>query len=51
MAKVVYTKINRLKYLFEFHSDYVERSTDEDIEEIQDEIKLHELKGRHNGKT
>lgn len=55
MAKVVYTKINRLKFfglnLLEFHSDYVEHSTDEDIEEIQDEIRLHELKGRHNGKT
>lgn len=55
MAKVVYTKINRLKFfglsLFEFHSDYVERSTDEDIEEIQDEIRLHELKGKNNDKS
>lgn len=55
MARVVYTKINRLKLfglnLFEFHSDYVERSTDEDIEEIQDDIRLHELKGKNNGKT
>ncbi len=55
MAKAAYTKINRLKFfglnLFEFHSDYVERSTDEDTEEIQDEIRLHELKGKNNGKT
>lgn len=54
MAKVVYTKINRLKLfglnLFRFQSDYVERSTDEDTEEIQDEIRLHELKGKNNGK-
>lgn len=55
MAKVVYTKKNRLKLfglnLFEFHSDYVERSTDEDTEEIQDEIRLHELKGKNNDKS
>ena len=48
--KVVYTKLNTLKLfglkLFEFRSDYVERSTDQDTEEIQDEIRLHELKGK-----
>ena len=55
MAKVVYTQINQLKFfglkLFEFRSDYVERSTDEDTEEITDEIRLHELKGKNNGTT
>lgn len=55
MAKVVYTKVNKFKFfgfnLFEFHSDYVERSTDNDTEEIQDEIRLHELKGKNNGKA
>lgn len=55
MAKVVYTQINRFKFLglklFEFRSDYVERSTDEDTEEITDEIRLHELKGKNNGTT
>lgn len=55
MAKVVYTKVNRFKFLglklFEFQSNYVERSTDEDTEEIQDEIRSHELKGKNNGTT
>lgn len=32
-------------------NDYVERSTDNDTEEIQDEIRLHELKGKNNGKA
>lgn len=54
MAKVTYTKLNILKILglklFEFKSEYVERSTDNDTEEIQDEIRLHELKGKNNGK-
>lgn len=55
MAKVTYSKINQLKFfglnLFEFHTDYVERSTEEDTEEIQDEIRLHELKGKNNDKS
>lgn len=55
MAKVVYTQINRFKFLglklFEFRIDYVERSTNEDTEEIQDEIRSHELKGKNNGTT
>lgn len=50
MAKVTYTKVNRFKFLglslFEFSSDCIERSTDADTEEIQDEIRLHELKGK-----
>lgn len=55
MAKVTYSKINRLKFfglaLFEFQSDYIERSTEQDTEEIQDEIRLHELKGKNNDKS
>ena len=55
MAKVAYKKFNTLKILglklFEFKSDYVEYSTEEDTEEIQDEIRLHELKGKNNGKN
>ena len=54
MAKVAYKKFNTLKIfglkLFEFKSDYVEYSTDEDTEEIRDDIRLHELKGKNNGK-
>ena len=54
MAKVAYKKFNTLKIfglkLFEFTSDYVEYSTDEDTEEIRDAIRLHELKGKNNGK-
>ena len=54
MAKVAYKKFNTLKILglklFEFKSEYVEYSTEEDTEEIQDEIRLHELKGKNNGK-
>lgn len=55
MAKVTYTKFNVLKIfglkLFEFKTDYIERSTEKDTEEIQDEIRLHELKGKKDGTT
>ena len=54
MAKVVFKKFNTFKILglklCEFKSDYVEYSTEEDTEEIRDDIRLHELKGKNNGK-
>lgn len=54
MAKLVYEKFDTFKILglklFEFKSDYVQYSTDEDTEEIRDDIRLHELKGKNNGK-
>ena len=52
MAKVYYKKHNVLKFLgvklFSFDSEYIEKSTDQDDEEIRDDILLHELKGKIN---
>ena len=53
MSKLIYTKFKILKFLglklIEIKTDYVERYTDEDTEEIQDEIRLYELKRKHDG--
>lgn len=50
MAKVLYEKHNVIKLfgikIFDFNSQYFERSTEEDTEEIRDDIRLHELKGK-----
>ena len=52
MAKVYYKKHNVLKFfgikIFTFNSEYIEKSTDQDDEEIRDDILLHELKGKNN---
>jgi hypothetical protein len=55
MSKLIYTKFHTVKLLgfkiLDFRTDYVERYTDEDSEEIQDEIRLHELKGKTDEQT
>lgn len=52
MAKVYYKKHNVLRFLgikiLSFNTEYIEKSTDEDTEEIRDDILLHELKGKNN---
>ena len=52
MAKVYYKKHSVLKFLdikiLSFNTEYIEKSTDQDDEEIRDDILLHELKGKNN---
>lgn len=52
MAKVYYKKHNTFKVfgikVFSFNSEYIEKSTEQDDEDIRDDILLHELKAKNN---